>query len=197
MKDRIGGIVRQIRKLEEELLLEIQKKEEEFFYRIKGKKVMFEERIRAQHAALVKSVPRFLLDASLLNVLTAPVIWACLAPALLLDAVVSSYQAVCFPVYGIPKVRKRDYIIIDRNYLGYLNPIERINCTYCAYFTGLIAFVQEVAARTEQYWCPIKHARKLRAMHSRYEKFFDYGDCAAYREEIEQVRRDFEDLRQG
>ena len=195
MKDRIQNIMKQMKNLEEDLLLEIQKKEEEFFYRIKNKRVMFEEKIRAQHASLVKSIPRYLLEASFLNVLTSPLIWACLIPALLLDATVSVYQMVCFSVYGIPKVRKRDYIVLDRNYLSYLNAIEKINCTFCAYFTGLIAFVQEVAARTEQYWCPVKHARKLRSMHSRYEKFIDYGDCASYRDELESIRKDFDDLR--
>jgi hypothetical protein len=195
MKDRIQNIMRQMKNLEQDLLLEIHKKEEEFFYRIQDKRVMFEEKIRAQHASLMKSVPRYLLDASLLNVLSSPLIWACLVPAFLLDMAVSLFQMVCFPIYGIPKVRKKDYIVHDRNYLSYLNAIERINCTYCAYFVGLIAFVQEVAARTEQYWCPVKHARKLRAMHSRYEKFIDYGDCTTYREELESIRRDFEDLR--
>ena len=30
--------------------------------------------------------------------------------------------------------------------------------------------------------------------HSRYRRFFDYGDVEAYRQDVEQVRRDFMDL---
>lgn len=102
----------------------------------------------------------YLLEAPLLNILTTPIIWSCLLPAAILDLVVSIYHGVCFPVNGIPKVKRSDYIIIDRHALPYLNLIEKINCEYCGYFNGLIAYVQEIAARTEQYWCPIRHARK-------------------------------------
>ncbi|MHB8809084.1 MAG: hypothetical protein ACYC9M_03595 [Desulfobulbaceae bacterium] len=65
---------------------------------------------------------------------------------------------------------------------------------YCSYFNGLIAYVQEIAARTEQYWCPIKHARKTGIRHSRYQHFLEYGDAKAFKECIEKIRRDFEDL---
>ena len=63
-----------------------------------------------------------------------------------------------------------------------------------AYANGVFAFVTEVAARTEQYWCPIKHALRMKGVHSRYQYFFDYGDAEGYRRRIEQVRRDFADL---
>jgi hypothetical protein len=75
---------------------------------------------------------------------------------------------------------------MDRHSLSYLNPIEKVNCVYCGYFKGLIAYVQEIAARTEQFWCSIKHARKLAGFHKRYHKFFDYGDHQAYRQKLEQ-----------
>ncbi len=128
--------------------------------------------------------------------LTVPVIWFAIVPALFMDLFATIYQAICFPLYGIPKVKRSDYIIIDRHYLEYLNIIEKINCVYCGYFTGLIGFVQEVAARTEQYWCPIKHARKTRAIHSRYNNFFlDYGDCDRYQEKLKEIRKSFDDIK--
>ena len=111
-----------------------------------------------------------------------------------MDLVVSLYHAVCFRVYKIPRVRREDYIVIDRHSLRYLNPIEKINCVYCGYFTGLITCVQEVAARTEQYWCPIKHARRVANIHSRYSKFIDYGDAQGYKKYLEQIRKEFDDL---
>ncbi len=84
---------------------------------------------------------------------------------------------------------------MDRHALGYLNIIEKINCVYCGYFNGLMAYIQEVAARTEQYWCPIKHARRVGYTHNRYKYFFDYGDGEGYRKKLEEVRRDFADLK--
>ena len=56
-----------------------------------------------------------------------------------------AYQAICFPVYKIPKVRRRDYLVFDRHHLAYLNIIEKINCAYCSYANGAIAFMREVA----------------------------------------------------
>ena len=115
-------------------------------------------------------------------------------PIVLLDIAATIYQFICFPAYGIPKVRRRDYVVMDRRKLAYLNGIERFNCVYCEYVNGLIAYAQEIAGRTEQYWCPIKHAMRLKTMHSRYQRFLEYGDAAEYRRRVEQVRRDFEDL---
>jgi hypothetical protein len=194
--DRLEELIERIKQLEKELAGEIQKKEEEFFYTIRGRKVLFEREIKRRHRQYATRLSSYLVHATLFNLVTAPVIWACLLPALLLDLTVTIYHAVCFTVYGIPKVRRRDYIVIDRHALRYLNLIEKINCAYCGYFNGLIAYVQEIAARTEQYWCPIKHARKIAAIHGRYGKFLEYGDAAGYRRRLERLRRDFTDLEQ-
>jgi len=191
----IPDLIEQIKNLEKILSLEIQKKEEEFFYKIHGKKVRFEESTKRYHKTLVSGIHTYLLNASLLNILTAPVIWFCLVPSVFLDITVTIYQIICFPVYKIPKVRRDDYIVIDRYALNYLNAMEKLNCVYCGYVNGLIAYVQEIAARTEQFWCPIKHARKIGSIHSRYNKFFEYGDGNGYRGKIETIRRDFEDLK--
>jgi hypothetical protein len=112
-----------------------------------------------------------------------------------MDVVAEIYQFIYFPIYGIPKVRRQDYIVIDRSQLRYLNPMEHFNCVYCGYVNGLLAYVQEIAGRTEQYWCTIKHAMSLETRHSRYQHFLDYGDEEEYRKRIEQVRRDFNDLK--
>lgn len=195
MEDTIQIIVGKIKELEGELLREIEKKEQEFYYHIQKKKVQFEEKVWKQHRKLVKRIHRYLIEARILSILSAPVIYLCLVPAVLMDAVISLFQFVCFPIYGIPKVRRSDYIIVDRQYLRYLNAIEKINCMYCGYFNGVVAYTREIAARTEQHWCPIKHARRMRDMHNRYRYFLDYGDAANYRKNIETVRRDFEDLK--
>jgi len=138
---------------------------------------------------------RFLRRSSLLAVITAPVIYLGWIPFVLMDLFVTLYQAVCFPVYRIPKVRRADYLVFDREDLPYLNAIEKFNCFYCSYGNGVAAYTREVAARTEQYWCPIKHARRIRDAHGRYPKFFDHGDAEAFRQGLARLRRQYEDGR--
>lgn len=197
MESRLHALVAKIKELEHELAQEIQRKEEEYYYKIFGRRVRFEEWIKHEQKALVRKIIPFLRESSWPVILSAPVIWAVLPAALLFDLLLTFYQAVCFPIYGIPKVKRSEYVIFDRHVLPYLNIIEKINCTYCAYINGLIAYAQEIAGRTEQYWCPIKHARKMTTIHHRYIKFMDFGDGSGYREKIEAVRRDFQDLEQS
>jgi hypothetical protein len=144
---------------------------------------------------MVKRLLTYLRDAPIGNIISTPFILACLFPFVALDIVVSLYHFVCFPIYGIPKVKREEYLIFDRRYLNYLNPLEKLNCAYCSYANGLIGYIQEVAARTEQYWCPVKHARRIKTLHSRYHQFLNYGDAETYRTEIERVRRNFKDIK--
>lgn len=59
-----------------------------------------------------------------------------------------------------------------------------------SYFNGLASYAAEIAARTEQYWRPIKHASGKARRHSRYHRFSDYGDEAAYRRRLEDLRKE-------
>ena len=195
--NKLEELIEQIKNLEQELLQELQQKQDEYFYIIKGKRVRFEEETRRYHRTLVTNIHTYLAEASILNILTFPIIWLCLVPALFLDIVVSIYHSICFRIYGIPRVKRSDYIVIDHQNLAYLNWIEKMNCIYCSYFNGLIAWIQEIGARSEQYWCPIKHARKISSIHGRYHKFISYGDSANFQQRYEQVRRDFDDLNPG
>jgi hypothetical protein len=186
---------RRIKSLEDELQIALEEKEKAFRYQwVKGK-AKFEAEALLQHRDLKYWLPSYILHSRVLAVITAPLIYAGFLPFLFLDLFIGIYQGVCFPVYGIPKVRREDYFIFDRGHLKYLNLVERLNCAYCSYANGLCAYVTEIAARTEQHWCPIKHSRRLRAPHSRYSRFFDYGNAALYQRQIERVRNDFVDLR--
>ena len=193
--NKLEEIITEIKQLEQELLRELQKKQDEYLYIIDGKRVKFEAETRRYHRTLATKIHTYFANASISNILTLPIIWFCLVPALFLDIVVSFYHSICFRVYDIPRVRRSDYIVIDRQSLQYLNWIEKVNCVFCSYFNGLSAWVQEIAARTEQYWCPIKHARKLSTIHSRYHKFLAYGDSVDYQKKFEQIRRDFNDIK--
>ncbi len=196
MNDKLEVFLVKFRTLERELAIELQKKQEEIFYQIHKNKVRFQRGIKPEHRLLMKNAFQYIHDSRPLVILTLPVIWSCVIPAILMDVTITIYQAICFPVFGIPKVRRGDFIVLDRHHLSYLNFIEKMNCVYCGYFNGVVAYAREMAARTEQHWCPIKHARRVGAIHDRYKYFFDYGDAKHYRQQIETVRRDFEDLKQ-
>jgi hypothetical protein len=163
-------------------------------YKMKGRSPVFTDEVRQAHRSVKTPLWRYVRGARLLAVLSAPIIYLCLIPFLLLDLFLSFYQAVCFPVYGIPKVRRADYLIFDRGGLLYLNVLERFNCTYCSYANGLIAYVTEIVGRTEQHWCPIKHAHRCASQHGRYNHFLPYGNAGAYRERLDDVRDAFEDV---
>lgn len=124
----------------------------------------------------------YVLRGDILTIVTAPVIYSLIVPFVIVDAWVSLYQALCFRAWGVALVRRRDFFTIDRRKLGYLNGLEKANCVYCSYVNGLVAYVREIAARTEQYWCPIRDGRRVRGRHDRHAGFAPYGDGAAYRE---------------
>lgn len=123
------------------------------------------------------------------NLLTLPVIYSVLVPMLLLDAWVTAFQWTCFPIFGIDRVRRRPYFVLDRHRLAYLNAIEKLHCTYCSYATGVLAYTREVTSRTEAYWCPIRHHRATAATHRLSPRFFAYGDATAYHRGLMPLRR--------
>ena len=124
------------------------------------------------------------LWSKLLHLATAPVIWLGLIPAALMDLFVSLYQKTCFPVYGIKQAKRSDFIFLDRENLSYLSRLERINCAYCSYFNGVAAYTKEVAARTERYFCPLKHRRDRAHPHHLYSGFAEYGDESGFRRKL-------------
>lgn len=181
-------ILEAIRQLEAELEQQFTAKQEEWKYRIELGRAQFEQAVVRQHREMRTRIGRYLRESPIPTLLTTPVIYSVAVPMLLLDLWVTFYQWVCFPIYGIPRVRRGDYIAMDRRRLQYLNGIEKANCDYCSYANGVIAYVREVTARTEQYWCPIKHSRALRGPHQRYRLFVDYGDARGYHRELEELR---------
>jgi len=194
MAKKIDEILAQIKTLEDELVDELKEKEKEFFYTMENKKAKFEEQVIKEGRSKMISSIKYLSSFSIPAMFVLPFIWSMIIPAVILDLSATIYQAVCFPVYKIPKVKRSNYVIMDRYNLFYLDRFEKISCWYCEYFNGVIAYVKEMAARTEQFWCPIKHAQALKEKHSRYDYFFDFGDYLKYREELERRRSDFKDI---
>jgi hypothetical protein len=193
----VGALTQRIAALQAELEAEFAKRRAGLRFGLERGRVLFEEEILRRHRELKTGLLRYIANAHPLVVLTAPVIYALIVPLVLLDLSVMLYQAVCFPAYGIAKVRRADYLVFDRHHLAYLNALEKLNCAYCSYANGLIAFVREVAARTEQYWCPIKHARRLIEAHAYYAGFTDYGDADAYRSAVARLSAAAQDQGDG
>lgn len=192
MNPRITSLLAEITALEDELRASLHQQETNLFYQFKGKRIEFEGSIRETHRKLKMGIFKWIVADRPQNLLTAPFIYGLIFPVLFLDLSVTIYQAVCFPVYRIAKVRRADFIAIDRQHLAYLNFFERFHCTFCAYANGLLAYAGEIAARTEQYFCPIKHAHRILGSQARQQRFLEYGDAADYHARLEEFRRALE-----
>jgi len=188
---KINGLQDQ---LENELDRLVSKKSEEFQYKLKKGKVLFDKSVREFHQKYRVNVWTYIKQSHPLYILTSPFIYGVIIPLIFLDLAVFIYQQICFRVYGISIVRRSDYIVIDRQHLAYLNAIEKFNCMYCGYGNGLIAYIREVFARTEQFWCPIKHAKLSLNKHHYVDKFVDYGDVAHYKQQLAVLRKELNDM---
>ena len=184
MSEKADDLARRIQALQLELEAEVARQSAALRYGLEHGRAVFEEEILRRHRELQTRLSSYILHAKPLVVLTAPVIYSLIVPLVLLDICVSIYHAVCFPAYGIEKVKRSDYLIFDRGHLAYLNALEKLNCAYCSYANGLFAYVREIAGRTEAYWCPIKHAKKAIGAHEHYMGFAAFGDADAYRRKI-------------
>lgn len=188
MPSRIDDLRHHIELLERQLESDAQATRERWRYRLDAGRVRFEREARLAHARLKQRIPRFLRESSPLTLFTAPIIYSLVVPIALLDLWVSAYQRICFPVYGIARVKRSAYIVFDRHHLAYLNAIEKGNCMFCSYANGVFAYVREIAGRTEQYWCPIRHAKGVRAPHPHYHEFLNFGDAEGYRQQLPVLR---------
>jgi hypothetical protein len=188
MNERIQQLLDQITALEDDLRVALNEQQSNIFFQIKGKRIEFEHSIKQRHLEFKQSFFRWLVTNRPQNLITGPIIYSMIVPLVITDIFISFYQMTCFPIYGIKKVRRGDYIIFDRQHLNYLNFIEKFHCTYCAYGAGMIAYISEIVARTEQYFCPIKHARKILGTHARYARFLDFGDAEDYEKKLEECR---------
>ncbi|HEY3328317.1 MAG TPA: hypothetical protein VGK14_14275 [Novimethylophilus sp.] len=189
MNTRINEIVNRIKGMQLELDAELDRARENLNYHLVNHKVRFEQGVREQHRRFKINLLRYALFPRLRHVLVAPFVYAVLPTLLLLDLMASLYHAVGFPLLGIPKVKRSDYFVYDRHHLTYLNLLEIVNCAYCSYGNGLISYIKEIVGRTEQYWCPIKHAQRVLDAHSRYPIFTEYGNAEAYRRELDNIRQ--------
>ncbi len=117
-----------------------------------------------------------------LHSLSMPIIYGGIIPLVMFDIYLEIYHQICFRLYGLPLVKRGEYIKIDRYKLKYLPWYEKINCAYCGYGNGWVHYASEILARTEKYWCGIKHAKYKNFNEPAHHKdFLEYGDEKGYK----------------
>lgn len=195
MNPNINEFLERIRELELRIEREAQARRAAWQADFEAKKVRFEAEVLAQQQRFKMGLLRYVFTAEWRHALSIPFIYPVIVPLLLLDMSVTVYQWICFPLYRIPRVKRGPYFVFDRTHLAYLNVLEKINCAYCSYANGLIAYAREVIGLTEQYWCPIKHARKMMQTHSYYHGFADFGDGEHYQAELNRLREELAQMK--
>jgi hypothetical protein len=130
MTTQLDTLMEKLRSVEAEIEVEMAKRREEMRFHLENRKIVFEQEASQVHREIKTNAMRYLIDVGPLVILVAPVIYSLIIPMVLLDLGVMAYQAICFPVYRIPKVRRRDYLVFDRHHLAYLNAIEKVGCAW-------------------------------------------------------------------
>jgi hypothetical protein len=189
MHTDISKLMEDMRTLQEQLEQFFEEAREKFRYTLEDGRVRFSREVQQLQRSYRTSSFRYLLAADWRSLVTAPVIYSMILPLATIDLCFTVYQHICFRAYGVPRVPRRDHLVNDRHKLAYLNTIEKINCTYCGYGNGVIAYAREIIARTEQYWCPIRHANRVADPHRHYLQFFDFGDAPGYKQGLVNKRQ--------
>ncbi len=189
MNTDISKLLEDMRGLQEQLEQFFEGTREKFRYTLEDGRVRVSREVRQLQRRYRTSSFHYLLAADWRSLVTAPVIYSMIVPLLAMDLSFTVYQHICFRAYGVPRVPRRDYLVNDRHRLAYLNVIEKVNCTYCGYGNGVIAYAREIISRTEQYWCPIRNANRVVDAHRRYPQFFAFGDAQGYQQGLKDKRQ--------
>ncbi len=94
----------------------------------------------------------------LMDMIAAFSVYSCFLPLLLLDVFIWQFQTLYFRIKEIPLIERRRYVIIDRYQLAKLTIFQKINCMYCEYANGVVAYAKAVVNQMELYSCAIKHS---------------------------------------
>lgn len=115
------------------------------------------------------------------HTLNKPFLWSLILPLLIIDIFAIFYNQTGFRICGIPRVKRSNYVRIDRHKLRYLTPYQKLQCVYCGYANGVLMFCSELGVRLERYWCGIQHERVegfIAPPH--HAEFLEFGDERAF-----------------
>lgn len=150
--------------------------------------------LRKHRLGVLRKITRKNIWTTLKKIISMPFIYIMVIPGIVTHTFLEIYHQICFRLYGIPLVNPKEYFIFDRSRLPQLNWLEKFNCFYCSYFNCLVSYMQEIIGRTEKFWCPIKHARRMSNVHDYYDQFVDYSDAKNLRTHWKKMRK-FEDTK--
>ncbi|RJQ16755.1 hypothetical protein C4573_01680 [Candidatus Woesearchaeota archaeon] len=98
--------------------------------------------------------------------------YICLFPLMLADIFARQFQFVYFGLHDIPKIKRSDYFAMDRQLLSKLTFFQKMNCMYCEYANGVVAYIKAVVNQMEIYSCAIKHVHQPEG-HEHQHDFYD------------------------
>jgi hypothetical protein len=93
-----------------------------------------------------------------MSIIAAISSYICIFALILVDIMLFQFQNIYFQLLEIPKIERKKYVIIDRFKLKRLNFFQKLNCVYCEYANGVVAYAKAVVNQMELYSCAIKHA---------------------------------------
>ncbi len=181
MKSKINAILKEIEAKKDELLIEYDKLKDKYDFSFSKWKIIFTKKAKEYNKKFKDNLFKYILTIQIRHLLSIPFIYIVFFPVVLLDIFIFIYQQVCFRLYGIEIVKRKDYITYDRRFLDYLNIIQKFNCIYCSYVNWFASYATEVIGRTERYWCPIKNAHKTKWWHNWQKEFADYWDAEEFK----------------
>lgn len=193
MKSTISRILQEIENKRKELAEEYERIKKKYNFEYIKWKITFSKEQKLENKKKKRSFWQTTKSTTFREYLSTPFIYSMMIPAVILDLFLFMYQQTAMRLYRIPLVKRSDYITLERKHLDYLNWVEKLNCIYCSYVNWLFAYAVEIAWRTEKYWCPIKHAKKMTSSHN-WEKYFaDYGDADWFKEVFRKNQEFYQD----
>ncbi len=193
MKSTISRILQEIENKRKELAEEYERIKKKYNFEYIKWKITFSKEQKLENKKKKRSFWQTTKSTTFREYLSIPFIYSMMIPAVILDLFLFMYQQTAMRLYRIPLVKRSDYITLERKHLDYLNWVEKLNCIYCSYVNWLFAYAVEIAWRTEKYWCPIKHAKKMTSSHN-WEKYFaDYGDADWFKEVFRKNQEFYQD----
>jgi hypothetical protein len=187
MDSKIKLLHQKIDELEIALQKEYAQLADKYGFSINQKRVEFLEKIRDRNRTFRIPAWKYAIPVNVRHVLSLPFIYMMIVPTVILDFFLTAYNWIALPLFRIPVVKRSEYIVYDRQFLDYLNWIQKIHCIYCTYVNGVFAYGVEIGGRTERYWCPIKAANKPQVHNNWYQDYADYGNPEEWHEKFNQV----------
>ncbi len=182
--DNIKSILQKIDTLKKDLYAEYESLYAKYWYFISKRKIIFSQDAKSLQRLSKINLFRYVSWVHVRHFLSMPFIYSMIIPWIILDIFLSLYQFTALPLYGIPRVRRSDHFVYDRRFLSYLNTLQKVNCLYCSYMNWLFSYAMEIWGRTEQYWCPIKHAMLSENEHKYFIEYADYWNAAEFKDKL-------------